>query len=131
MKSKRQCLGYDPVFQSQGPHSLHPAPTSSLSNSNTTPNSSAISQSRRYTVTPSSPTTSNHTSLPTASPRDPTADFSFSKPPDLLPHINQPYKMDHSQGGMSSYTSSSRREFPAAARYGLSDLFASFVADLA
>ena len=109
-KSKRQCLGYDPVFQSQGPHSIQPASSASTTTATAVPSTSGT-QPRRYTVTPNSPSTTSHsTSLNTTSPRD-TLDFSYSKPPDILPHLNQPYKVDHpNQSGLSAYPSSARRE---------------------
>lgn len=115
MKSKRVCQGYDPVFQSQGPHSIHPAPSASTNNSHTnhTPTTSSINnQSRRFTTTPISPPVSSHNSgIVNSSPRDPT-DYPYSRPPEqLLPHLNQPYHMDGpSQTGLS-YPPTGRRTY--------------------
>jgi len=119
MKSKRLCQGYDPVFQSQGPHSIHPAPASAANNSHanhTTPTTSAVNnQSRRFTTTPISPPGSTHninsSGIVNSSPRDHT-EYPYPRPPEqLLPHLNQPYHMDGpSQTGLP-YPPTGRRTY--------------------
>ena len=112
MKSKRVCQGYDPVFQAQGPHSLHPAP-SSTNNTNPASASSVNSQPRRFAPPPiSPPVTSHNSSIISSSPRDHT-EYPFPRPPEqLLPHLNQPYHMDNtSQTGIPPYPQSGRCEY--------------------
>ncbi|OAL18305.1 hypothetical protein AYO22_10883 [Fonsecaea multimorphosa] len=93
MKSKRTCQGYDPVFQTQGPHSLHPAPSAVANNisNNPPPTTSISNQPRRFTTTPISPPVANHhSSIVSSSPRD-HSEYPFPRPPEqILPHINQP-----------------------------------------
>lgn len=121
MKSKRVCQGYDPVFQAQGPHSIHPAPSTSTNNSHanhtptTTSSSSTINnQSRRFTTagTPISPPVSAHNQgLVNSSPREPT-DYPYPRPPEqLLPHLNQPYHMDGPSHTGLSYPPTGRRTY--------------------
>lgn len=109
MKSKRHCQGYDPVFQPQGPHSLHPAPNPHTSGSQTSPTVST--QNRHYSVSSAGSTSNHGATITTSSPRS-HSDFSFSRPPEqLLPHINQPYKMDsQSPSGLPAYSSTGRRK---------------------
>jgi hypothetical protein len=108
MKSKRTCQGYDPVFQAQAPHSLHPAPLSSTPANNHTnppPISAVSAQSRRFSTAPISPPVANHlSSIVSSSPRDHT-EYPFPRPPEhLLPHINQPYHMEASHHtGLAPY----------------------------
>lgn len=115
MKSKRVCQGYDPVFQSQGPHSIHPAPSNSASNShvNNTPTSASINnQSRRFTASSISPSGSGQNpGVVNSSPRD-HSDYPFPRPPEqLLPHLNQPYHMDGpNQSGLPPYPPAGRRK---------------------
>lgn len=112
MKSKRVCQGYDPVFQTQGPHSLHPAPSTSTTTNNPPP-SSVPSQPPRYTSNPiDSPIPGHNPSILASSPRDHT-EYSFSRPPDqLLPHLNQPYHMDGpSHTSLPPYPPSGRCEY--------------------
>ncbi|KAJ9664222.1 hypothetical protein H2198_000440 [Neophaeococcomyces mojaviensis] len=103
IKSKRQCAGYDPVFQAQSSHSIQPAPTSGSSTS-----SHAHSHSqppRPYNADPISPTASSHNaSGATSSPRDHTEFPYHHRASDpLLPNINQGYKMEnhHSSSHMN------------------------------
>ncbi|RMZ92426.1 hypothetical protein DV736_g308, partial [Chaetothyriales sp. CBS 134916] len=112
-KSKRHCLGYDPVFQSQGPHSILPASSASVSSAGTS-SSSTVSTvpARRYTVASNPSGTLYGTSVNTTLRRD-SLDFSYSKAPDLVPVLGAPYsKMDST--GPSSLTypppNSTRRE---------------------
>ena len=99
MKSKRHCLGYDPVFQSQGPQSIHPAPTSNPTSSS----SSSTNASRRYNIAPTdtSPSiASQAASIGLPSPHDQPGysrtDYNFPRPPEhLLPHLNQPYQTEN------------------------------------
>jgi hypothetical protein len=116
MKSKRVCQGYDPVFQSQAPHSIHPAPSSTTLNSshnNSTPSSSSINNhSRAYHTDPASPPVGqqNNSILPSSTRNH--IDYPYPRPPEqVLPHLNQPYHMDGtSQGGLSQYSPPRHRE---------------------
>jgi len=102
MKSKRHCQGYDPVFQSQGPHALHPAPPSSNS-ANPSTTSTVNSQPQRYTSSPSI-TGPNSTIVP-STPHNHT-EYPYPRPPEqVLPHLNQPYHMEgNPHSGVPSYS---------------------------
>ncbi|RMZ78710.1 hypothetical protein DV737_g3752, partial [Chaetothyriales sp. CBS 132003] len=112
-KSKRHCLGYDPVFQSQGPHSILPASNNSVSSAGTSSSSAASSvPTRRYTVSSNPSATVYGTSLNTTTRRD-SLDYPYSKAPDLVPVLGPPYsKMDSTGPGSLTYPppSSTRRE---------------------
>ncbi|RMD41728.1 hypothetical protein DV735_g3392, partial [Chaetothyriales sp. CBS 134920] len=111
-KSKRHCLGYDPVFQSQAPHSILPASSTSVSSTGTSSSTANTVPARRYTVASNPSGTVYGTSLSTPPRRD-SLDFAYSKAPDLLPVLGPPYsKMDGTVPTSLTYPppTSTRRE---------------------
>lgn len=98
-KSKRQCQGYDPIFQAQQSQSIQPAPVTSTTTSiSTIPHAPQSRTSYSSTADPISPSTSSqNNSGSTSSPRE-AIEYTYHRNSDLpvLPNINQGgYKMEN------------------------------------
>lgn len=110
MKSKRQCLGYDPVFQTQGQHSIHPA-SGSLPTSKPPASSAVAGHPRKQLISHEETARSGviNTLPVTSSPLE----YPFAKQSEILPMLNQPYDMNNANQGIPPYATPIRRESAA------------------
>ena len=96
-KSKRECLGYDPVFKSTGPTPIQPAPSAATASSTKSaspslPHSGSYSPSQTYSSTATGFITSPHSAH---------ADTTFEFAPSLDPALGpgeQPFAMSQPVG---------------------------------